>query len=215
MITPGLFVRADVEESQRASVPKLFSGSAVSMQLVHEMKPERLIGLFVTNILGKNSDCWVSVPLRSAWEDTASTRPALVAIIAGDNATDKHDRYVARAQMAQILHKTLIMLVKHHYHSQGWAYDRKLSDADADVMMDARLFAYGIFHSNTECTVCSNFPRLEKRADGEWQWIFDNREWMSQKFEIPLQHYQRIRLLNAMLAVEQHMYELNQVLCSV
>ncbi|KAH9942719.1 hypothetical protein B0H21DRAFT_696172 [Amylocystis lapponica] len=214
-MTPGLFVRADVEESQHASVSELFSGNAVSAQLAHEMKPERLIGLFVTNILGKNSDCWVSVPLRSVWEDTASTRPALVAIVAGNSATDKHDRYVARAQMAQILHKTLIMLVKHHYRSQGWAYDRKLSDADAEVMMDARLFAYGIFHSNTAFTVCSNFPRPEKQANGEWQWIFDNTEWMTRKIEIPLQHYQRTALFNAMLAVEQHMYELNQVLCFV
>lgn len=136
----------------------------------------------------------------------------LAAAIFDYTKTTVQDRDVARAQMAQLLHRSLVLLVMHHFDSHGWAYDHKLSDADAMVAMDPRLFSYGLFYSLTEFTICSNLPRPERQPGGHYQWVFENTLWTSYAPEMPLTHFARIVLLNAMLAVEQHTYELSHLI---
>ncbi|KAH9942702.1 hypothetical protein B0H21DRAFT_750399 [Amylocystis lapponica] len=212
-LTVQLFIRIDATDRQKAAVVDLFSLNAVSHQLMHEIAFERLLGIFIRNILS------VHIKHFSFISDGENRQPentdlTLFVVTFENVETERklYESWAARANMARLLHKTLIYFVMHHYRTHDWAYDRRLSDADAAVMMDARLCVYSIFCSRSECTVISHSPRLDKQSDGRYRWRFDMTQWVEHQWVMPLEYRDRIGLLTTMLAMEQHIYELRGLL---
>ncbi|KAH9945761.1 hypothetical protein B0H21DRAFT_421702 [Amylocystis lapponica] len=167
---------------------------------MREIAFDRLVNIFLTGILSAHAKHCIFLSHRDDNQSSEATNLPLSVIISDSAPTKLLECLAAPTRMSQMLYRTLIFFIMHHY--------RSLSDVDASVMMDARLSAYSIFHCQTEFTIFSNVPRLDKAPDGRYQWSFETKESMSYRWTMPLKHVSRIVMLDAMLALEQHLYEL-------
>ncbi|KAH9926669.1 uncharacterized protein B0H18DRAFT_1118752 [Fomitopsis serialis] len=209
---PDLYMRPDATLEQKASIMALTASSTSSSQLTQELDPYDPIGEFILRLFGRSSTSWVFIP---TWRYPRPYLPVtpLVVVVRGETDSDE-DVKSAEAETLGALHWTLTTCVVHHYRQQGWDLDRQLSDADAAVQLDDALCAYSVYYNEWRFIICAHHPKLERDAQGRHVWRFRRCPMFDYAVSMPLDANpaQEFRIISTMLAVEQQMYALGQLL---
>ncbi|OCH87783.1 hypothetical protein OBBRIDRAFT_795888 [Obba rivulosa] len=212
---PQLYMRDDVSDEHKASIVQVMTAGAESPQLRRELGGnKKYLEQCIRSVLGVSSNCWKFVRRPEHVHEGGKFPFTVVVPVEGEGTLFDDTDSDGRSLLARAFHNTALLLIQHHYKSQGWSADRILTVEDAHMQLDERLYLYGICYNATELCLYASYPAIVESGRGNFHWIMFNR-WTS---TLELSRNSRphlstsLSLFLRLLAVEQHMRVLESLL---
>ncbi|EMD34851.1 hypothetical protein CERSUDRAFT_117055 [Gelatoporia subvermispora B] len=215
---PQLFMREDIADEHKASIMQVMTVGAQSTQTRRELgMVKTYFEQCITSVLGVTSHWWKFVQCHEDVLKGNSTPFTVIVPIDGEdtlNEIGEMDEMEARSHFSHALHSTALRLIHWHYKSHGWSLDRTLSANDARVLLDERLYLFGIRYNARELIVYVNYPILRRSDRGGFRWAMLNEQFFAIRLSPDRPHsiYASVRLFMVLATIEQHMRVLAHLL---